>query len=333
MLYHMEGAATPWRTDYIKRHISGNNQLSFTTFEEFILEADGAFLPWNYMEEQLRALHNLKQLNRPVDHYISQFRVLVAQAGMVNPGELIHQFRKGLDYEIGRRTIERAPNNTLEDWINAARTAESMFRMEMDYRRSHGKLKSYGNIPQRQNYQTNHQNRSQTPRRQGDPYAMDVDAMEAALNNFAISEGYEENDEENINETEVDDSEEPDINELVSQRVSTVLNEILTPQQKQDLKAKKCFNCGKNGHYAKNCRLPKKTFSRPAINKTNQNKRPVAPPKFQGDRNKWKKQQFQRINEVIQEMDDDEEVAELCAQHLNNESATSSNVVDFAFDD
>ena len=93
---------------------------------------------------------------------------------------------------------------------------------------------------------------------------MDVDAMEAALNNFAISEGYEENDKENINETEVDDSEEPDINELVSQRVSTVLNEILTPQQKQDLKAKKCFNCGKNGHYAKNCRLPKKTFPRPA---------------------------------------------------------------------
>ena len=164
---------------------------------------------------------------------------------------------------------------------------------------------------------------------------MEIDAMEAALNNFTISKGCDEDYQEDINETEVNniDEEATDINELISQQVSTILNEILTPQQKQSLKEKKCFNCGKTGHYAKNCRLPKKTFSRPAINKTFQNKRPIAPPKFQGNRQQWKKQQYTKINEAIQEMDDDEEVAELCSQHLNNESTTSANVVDFVFDD
>ena len=338
MLYHMEGAAIPWRTDFIKRHINGANRLVFNSLEDLLNEMDATFLPWNYMEDNLRALHHFKQHGRPVDYYISQFRVLASQAGMVNPSELIFRFREGLDYEIGQRTIQRAPANTLTDWIAAARTAEAIYRTELDHRRSHGRLKSHGTVPPQQFKTPHYPNRTQAPSRQRDPYAMEIDALETAINNFAIDEGYDQSSEQDFYDNEVNNTEEEednstDVNELVHQRVQSVLNEILTSQQKQALQSKQCFNCGKTGHYARNCKAPKKALPRPQIAKTFQNKRPVAPPKFRGNRSDWKKKQFTRINEAIQEIDDEEEVAELYAQHADRDSTASQNVVDFVFDD
>ena len=162
---------------------------------------------------------------------------------------------------------------------------------------------------------------------------MDVDALEAALNNIQIDETTEQDGEnyygENLDET----NPQTDIQELVSQRVNEVLSEILTFDQKKAFQAKKCFNCGETGHYARNCKKPRWSLPRSSNAKNIQNKSSSQTRKFNNNKQQWRKQQFNKINEMIQQLDDEEEVAELYTQHAEGESATSQQIVDFVSDD
>lgn len=262
--------------------------------------------------------------------------MLAEQAGVQNHQELIHRFKEGLDYEIARRAIERAPEGNINAWIMAARVANEVYRMEVDYHSRHRRASAYRNLPPPRKPWPNNSNGTGPNTSKRDPNAMDVDALEATLQNLQIEEDSIEDNESSYEEPQEDipNDTETNVEELVSRRVSQVLNEILTPQQKAALRNRQCYNCGETGHYAKNCRKPKRSnLLRPAAAKITQNKPPLPPRKFNGNRQQFRKQQFTKINEAIQDLDDDEEVAELYQQHADNQSATSQTIADFVSDD
>ena len=75
----------------------------------------------------------LKQLSRPVDEYISEFRVFATYAGLTDVSQLIHLFRQGLDSDIAIQAIRRGPDNNLQAWIEAAKQGDKIIHMEKIY--------------------------------------------------------------------------------------------------------------------------------------------------------------------------------------------------------
>ena len=52
--------------------------------ENFLAALNSAFQPFNIERDILQQLHALKQLSRPVDEYVSEFRVFAIHAGLTD---------------------------------------------------------------------------------------------------------------------------------------------------------------------------------------------------------------------------------------------------------
>ncbi|KAF5360991.1 hypothetical protein D9756_004603 [Leucocoprinus leucothites] len=140
-LYNMGEGASFWRRDFLTHHMQ-NGVPTFGSTEAFWQALDQSFLPFNESESFLRKWLTLKQLQRPVETYIMEFRILANRAGVRETQQLIHQFREGLDPSIAIRAISKHPGNNLEEWFTAARAAEETERMEADYYRRHPQIYS-----------------------------------------------------------------------------------------------------------------------------------------------------------------------------------------------
>ena len=82
--------------------------------ENFLAALNSAFQLFNMEEDALWQLHALKQLSRPVDKYISEFRVFAICAGLIDVSQLIYLFQQGLDSDIAIQAIWRGPDNNLQ---------------------------------------------------------------------------------------------------------------------------------------------------------------------------------------------------------------------------
>jgi len=105
MLYHMDKKALVWRTEFMAAHTVSEQGIHLGTMENFLAALDSAFQPFDMKGDALRQLHALKQLSRPVDEYVSEFRVFVTCAGLTDVSQLIHLFRQGLDSDIAIQAI------------------------------------------------------------------------------------------------------------------------------------------------------------------------------------------------------------------------------------
>jgi len=83
--------------------------------------------------DALQQLYALKQLLRPVDEYVSEFRVFATCAGLTDVSQLIHLFRQGLDSDLAIQAIRQEPDNNLQAWIEAAKQEEEIICMERIY--------------------------------------------------------------------------------------------------------------------------------------------------------------------------------------------------------
>jgi len=100
MLYHMDKKALVWRTEFMAAHIVSGQGIHLGTMENFLAALDSAFQPFDMEGDALQQLHALKQLSRPVDEYVLEFRVFATCAGLTDISQLIHLFRQGLDSDI-----------------------------------------------------------------------------------------------------------------------------------------------------------------------------------------------------------------------------------------
>jgi len=182
MLYHMDKKALVWRTEFMAAHTVSGQGIHLGTMENFLAALNSAFQPFDMEGDALRQLHALKQLSRPVDEYVSEFRVFATHAGLTDVSQLIHLFRQGLDSDIAIQAIRRGPDNNLQAWIEAAKQGEEIIRMERIYlggkqakrpNRILAKEKHYTNL----NWLRPHDDYK-------DPNAMDVDNIQAILENY-----------------------------------------------------------------------------------------------------------------------------------------------------
>jgi len=84
--------------------VSGQD-IYLRTMENFLAALNSAFQLFNMEEDALWQLHALKQLSRPVDKYISEFRVFAICAGLIDVSQLIYLFQQGLDSDIAIQAI------------------------------------------------------------------------------------------------------------------------------------------------------------------------------------------------------------------------------------
>jgi len=106
MLYHMDKKALVWRTEFMAAHTVSEQGIHLGTIKNFLAVLDSAFQPFNMKGDALRQLHALKQLSRPVDEYVSEFRVFATCAGLIDILQLIHLFRQGLNSDITIQAIQ-----------------------------------------------------------------------------------------------------------------------------------------------------------------------------------------------------------------------------------
>jgi len=114
-------------------HTVSGQGIHLGTMESFLAALDSAFQPFDMEGDALRQLHALKQLSRPVDKYVSEFRVFATRTGLTDVSQLIHLFRQGLDSDITIQAIRQGPDNNLQVWIEAAKQEEEIICMERIY--------------------------------------------------------------------------------------------------------------------------------------------------------------------------------------------------------
>jgi len=133
MLYHMDKKALVWRMEFMAAHTVLEQVIHLGTMENFLAVLDSAFQPFDMERDALWQLYALKQLSRPVDEYVSEFRVFATRAGLTDVSQLIHLFRQGLDSDIAIQAIQQGPNNNFQAWIEAAKQGEEIICMERIY--------------------------------------------------------------------------------------------------------------------------------------------------------------------------------------------------------
>ena len=75
MLYYIDKKALVWKIEFMVAHTVSEQRIYLGTMENFLVALDLVFQLFNIEEDPLWQLHALKQLSRPVDKYISEFRV------------------------------------------------------------------------------------------------------------------------------------------------------------------------------------------------------------------------------------------------------------------
>jgi len=150
--------------------------------ENFLAALDSAFQPFDMEGDTLQQLHALKQLSRPVDKYVFEFRVFATHAGLTDVLQLIYLFRQGLNSNIAIQAIQRGPNNNLQAWIEAEKQGEEIIHIKRIYldekqakhpNRILAKEKHYTNLNWLRPYDD-----------YKDPNAMDVNIIQAILKNY-----------------------------------------------------------------------------------------------------------------------------------------------------
>ena len=182
MLYHVDKKALVWRMEFIAAYTVSGQGIHLGTMDNFLVALDSAFQPFDMEGDALWQLRALKQLSRPVDKYVSKFRVFATWAGLTDISQLIHLFWQGLDPNIAIQAIRRGLDNNFQAWIKAAKQGEEIIHMERIYlgekqikhpNRILAKEKHYTNLnwlPPHDDYK--------------DPNAMDVHNIQAILENY-----------------------------------------------------------------------------------------------------------------------------------------------------
>ena len=203
MLLHMNKKALVWRTEFMAAHTTSSGAIHLGTIGDFIAALRSAFSPFDAEGESLQRLHKLRQHSRPVDEFVSEFvsefRILTKRAGLTDTSQLVHIFRQGLDQDIAIQAIRKGPTNSLQAWIEAAKQGEEIVRMERVYLGRKSGKRTYRILAKERHY--THPNGERPDLLSKDPNAMDVDEVQAILENYKNSiqdeEGTSENEEEN----------------------------------------------------------------------------------------------------------------------------------------
>src|SRR6202789_1332243 len=166
--------ALTWKETYLASIIDAEGNITFPTIKEFVKLVFNYFKPADTIRDANHQLAMLQQGNRPVEEMVTEFRLLVAHAGLTDETEsdhihLIDKFRKALNPNLAKKILyaETVPT-TIQGWVDKAIQFDTNHRMAMAIM---GKPIQSGRTYGR-TYGTYHKKMNER-----DPNVMDVDAM------------------------------------------------------------------------------------------------------------------------------------------------------------
>jgi hypothetical protein len=136
VLSHMvDKEALQWKEQYITSITNAADQIVFPTYLVFITALKEAFKPVDQTADAMHKLNLIKQGSRPVEELVTEFRLLVGQAGIGDSTtsdniHLIGLFRNALNPALAKRILfgETVPT-TIKGWYDKAVQFDSNFQM------------------------------------------------------------------------------------------------------------------------------------------------------------------------------------------------------------
>ena len=128
------GEAQKWKEQFI-RSITKDRKMTFPTYAEFMNKLQAAFKAVNPVDAAMQKLALLRQGNRPVKTMITEFRLLVGDAGLSVDSasdqiHLIKMFMNCLNPQLKKKIIfgDSVPR-TIEGWYEKATQYDSNFQL------------------------------------------------------------------------------------------------------------------------------------------------------------------------------------------------------------
>lgn len=180
--YMTEKEALKWKLTYLRKITNAEGDFVFPSGKEFMKEIATYFAPTNISQSAIHQLAMLKQGKKTAEQIITDFRLLVAQAGYAATTasdhlHLIEKLQNVLNPSIVKKImLMDDPPTTIDEWIKKALTLDMQYRMTMEVinrRMAEGKPKKEersGNARWTSYF-------DRKPKAERDPNAMDVDAM------------------------------------------------------------------------------------------------------------------------------------------------------------
>ena len=81
-----------WQMEFMVAYTVSGQGIYLRTIENFLLVLDLAFQPFDIEEDILWQLYTLRQLSRPVNKYVSEFRVFATYVELTGVLQLIYLF-------------------------------------------------------------------------------------------------------------------------------------------------------------------------------------------------------------------------------------------------
>ena len=166
--YMTDKEALQWKEQYVQSITQPDGSIVFGTYKNFLDQIKEAFKPIDQTNAAMNKIILLRQKNQPVEKIVTEFRLLVGQAGLGDTSDsdnlhLIRMFRETLNPTLARRILnsETVPT-TIKGWYDKAIQLDSNWRM----------AQAIENIGRGGNPRWN--NKTQTVK---DPNAMDIGAM------------------------------------------------------------------------------------------------------------------------------------------------------------
>jgi hypothetical protein len=179
-----ENEALTWKQTFM-RYVINEQKMKFPSFEDFVIEILSYFQPANVLQDAAHKLSMLRQGNKTAEEIITEFRLLVSQAGYSTSTasdhlHIIEKLRNVLNPSLVKKVmLLDNPPTDLNGWVHKAIALDSQYRNTMEVlgglngRRTNdkGKVKetkktTYMDYFNRKKY-----------REEKDPNAMDIDAM------------------------------------------------------------------------------------------------------------------------------------------------------------
>ena len=165
-----EKEALKWKQTFLRSITNDDGEMNFPTIKDFVGLLNSYFKPTNQTQDAAHQLALLKQGKKTAEEIVTEFRLLISQAGYSSdtPSDHLHLIEK-LQNVLNPALVKKimlmdSPPTTIEGWVDKAILIDSQYRMTMDVlgRKTSDPAKNYFGA-----------RRS----RERDPDAMDIDAM------------------------------------------------------------------------------------------------------------------------------------------------------------
>ena len=184
--YMNEKEALRWKQTYLRTIVNEDGDLVFPTIREFVNLLENYFKPANQEKDATHQLNLLRQGKKTAEETITEFRLLVSQAGYsaktpTDHLHLIEKLQKVLNTSLVKKImLSDKPPTTINDWAERAITIDSTYRMTMEVlgqRINEGKAPGGNKTGNTGRFNYSQYTAARRNREDRDPNAMDVDAM------------------------------------------------------------------------------------------------------------------------------------------------------------